>query len=91
MFTSDVPTSATAAAAAGAIRTPVQRHVFGKGGFLGYILDSIMYFLGAVLEGWKSPAQGASTTLVAALSPDLEAHPGVISEISLLKLASTGS
>ena len=37
-----------------------------------------MYFLGAVLEGWKTAEEGASTTLVAALSPDLEAHPGMV-------------
>ncbi|CAL8465009.1 g4544 [Coccomyxa elongata] len=69
----------------GAIRTPLQRHVSGKGSFLGYVLDCIMHLLGAVLEGWKSPAQGASTTLAAALSPDLEAHPGVYLENCQIK------
>lgn len=90
-FTPDVPTRTIAAAAAGAIRTPLQRHVFGKGGILGYIVDCIMYLLGPLLEGWKNPAEGASTTLVAALSPDLEAHPGMVPEHSLLYLARSGS
>ncbi|BDA50603.1 Retinol dehydrogenase 11 [Coccomyxa sp. Obi] len=62
--------------APGQIRTPLQRHVLGNGGFLTWIMEWIMYILGSMLEGWKTPAQGASTTLVAALSPDLEAHPG---------------
>ena len=57
--------------AAGAIKTQLQRHTSG------WLKGVALHLAGAIIMGWKTPPQGASTTLTAALSPDLEAQPGV--------------
>ncbi|KAK9917075.1 hypothetical protein WJX75_000637 [Coccomyxa subellipsoidea] len=54
----------------GAIKTQLQRHTSG------WLKGLALHLAGAIIMGWKTPPQGASTTLTAALSPDLEAQPG---------------
>jgi hypothetical protein len=55
------------------INTPLGRHVYGEG-FAGKILQTAVGILG---YPWlKSPAQGAATSITAAVSPDLESRSG---------------
>ena len=54
---------------AGAILTNLGRHQWGSGWLQG-LLSVLFFYL------WKNPAQGAGTSITAAVSPDLEAHSG---------------
>ncbi len=58
---------------AGIINTPLMKHVYG-GGYLGAAMKTVG---GIIAYPWlKSPAQGAATSITAAVSPDLESHSG---------------
>jgi hypothetical protein len=59
---------------AGVINTPLSKYIMGEG-YLGWSLRQVFGIL-----GWfwvKTPAQGASTTITAAVSPNLEDDAGV--------------
>ena len=57
----------------GVINTPLTRHVYGTG-FAGWALQNVVSVVG---YPWlKSPAQGAATSITAAVSPDIESHSG---------------
>jgi hypothetical protein len=56
---------------AGAILTSLGRHQWGTSAGWGQWLLSYLFFF-----FWKTVEQGASTTITAALSPDLEEHSG---------------
>ena len=55
------------------INTPLGRHIYGEG-VAGHFLQTAVGILGSP---WlKSPAQGAATSITAAVSPDLESQSG---------------
>ena len=54
---------------AGAILTNLGRHQWGSG-WAQALLGVLFFYL------WKNPAQGAGTSITAAVSPNLEAHSG---------------
>lgn len=61
------------AASTGVINTPLGRHVYGE----SYLGAAAKLAIGVLAWPWfKSPAQGAATSITAAVSPDLEAHSG---------------
>ena len=63
----------TLQACSGVINTPLTRHVYGTG-YAGWALQNLVSVVG---YPWlKSPAQGAATSITAAVSPDLESHSG---------------
>lgn len=53
--------------------TNLGRHIFGSGWFMTAVTGVLGYVLSF---GLKTPEQGASTTIVAAISPDLNSHSG---------------
>lgn len=58
---------------AGIINTPLTKHVYG-GGYLGAAVKTAVGIIG---YPWlKSPAQGAATSITAAVSPEMEPHSG---------------
>lgn len=58
---------------AGVINTPLGRHVYGE----SYVGSAMKLAVGILAWPWfKSPAQGAATTITAAVSPDMEDHSG---------------
>ena len=66
-------TLVTFQACSGVINTPLTRHVYGTG-FAGWAVQNLVSIVG---YPWlKSPAQGAATSITAAVSPDLESHSG---------------
>ncbi|CAL5229395.1 g12713 [Coccomyxa viridis] len=66
----------------GIINTPLTKHVYG-GGYLGAAVKTAVGIIG---YPWlKSPAQGAATSITAAVSPDLESHSGVYLHDSQIK------
>ena len=54
---------------AGAILTKLGRHAWGSG-WGQTLLAWVLYFI------WKTPEQGAATSITAAVSPELESHSG---------------
>ena len=55
------------------INTPLTRHIYGTG-YAGWAVQNLVSIVG---YPWlKSPAQGAATSITAAVSPDLESHSG---------------
>ncbi|BDA50602.1 Retinol dehydrogenase 14 [Coccomyxa sp. Obi] len=66
----------------GVINTPLGRHVYGE----SYVGAAAKLVIGVLAWPWfKSPAQGAATSITAAVSPDLEAHSGVYLHDSQIK------
>ena len=67
---------------AGVINTPLLKYMYGE----GYV-GSLLKFVGGVAAWFfyvKTPAQGAATTITAAVSPDLESHAGVCTDSASL-------
>ena len=57
----------------GVINTPLTKHVYGE----GYLGAAVKTAVGIIGYPWlKSPAQGAATSITAAVSPELEPHSG---------------
>ena len=60
-------------ACSGVINTPLTRHIYGTS-YAGWALQSVVSVVG--YPWFKSPAQGAATSITAAVSPDLNSHSG---------------
>lgn len=61
----------------GVINTPLGRHVYGE----SYLGAAAKLAIGVLAWPWfKSPAQGAATSITAATSPALDAHSGELQE-----------
>lgn len=67
----------------GVINTPLGRHVYGE----SYLGSAVKLAVGILAWPWfKSPAQGAATSITAAVSPDLEAHSGELLKLDGLSM-----
>ena len=72
--------SASCLPCTGIINTPLTRHIYGSG-YLGGAIKSVV---GVLASPWlKSPAQGAATSITAAVSPELESHSGKVAPLAL--------